>query len=160
MFREWNRWALQLKALFIIKKNTVFGGAESGWKKQVILLNQYLSQHPPPPSRHWYRKVNEVEISIVFCGHKPSTEVSWSHRMQKSLPSWLLLTRLGGDKLRNVGHKSLGIRRPPALVAFCSSACRGWPGVRDFYEVIIKSFISLGEVIDLLWGGGVLYKKN
>lgn len=33
LFREWNWWALQLEALFLFKKNALFGVAESGGKK-------------------------------------------------------------------------------------------------------------------------------
>lgn len=68
LFREWNWWALQLEALFLIKKNALFGGAEWGGGGYPAAR---LPLPAPPLPRHRHRKVSEVEISIVFCGHKP-----------------------------------------------------------------------------------------
>lgn len=59
-----------------MKKNAFFGAQDQAGKTSYPV-------NPAPIVK--YRKANEVEMSIVFCGHEPSadTEVSWSHAMQK-----------------------------------------------------------------------------
>lgn len=133
-----------LEALFLIKKNAFFGVQTQAGKNN-------LSCYPCP--QHQYRKVNEVEISIVFCGHKPSTEASWSRAIQEKLAELAALhppwrgTNFG---IWDISHWESGAPSIQGLQFLVRPWL--WPGVRIiFFKVMIRSFIALGDVNGLIF---------